>query len=190
LERQVERLRAEPRVAIVGSAVTDLDEHGTRGGTHVMPTGAVPLRWHALFSSPFFHPAVVVDRETLDAHGLRYDPAFLESEDYDLWTRVLRYADGANLDDALVLKRVHPGQASQRRGDVQQSFQRQVAVREIGRVAPSVDAERAWRVGARRRGGSRSEFLRLLRAFERTHGADREVRTAALRAALSPRTRS
>jgi hypothetical protein len=80
---------------------------------------------------------------------------------------------------------VHAGQASQRRGDVQESFQRRVALREIGRVAPYVDAERAWRAGARKEGGSRRELLRLLRAFERTHGSDWSVRGAAVRSVLS-----
>ena len=179
LARQVDRLRREPRVAAVGSAVTDLGGVGRR---HVMPAGAIPLRWHALFSSPFFHPTVVVDRETLDAHGLRYDPAYEESEDYDLWTRLFAFANGDNLREPLVLKRVHPGQASLRRREVQESFQRRVAVREIARVSADVDAEAAWRVGARKPGGSRTEFVRLLRAFERVHGRNWDVRRAALRA--------
>ncbi len=184
LARQIARIRAEPRIAVLGTAVTDLDEHGRPGRTHMMPVGARPLRWHALFSSPFFHPTVLVDRELLDAHGLRYDPAFLESEDYDLWTRLFAYADGDNLREPLVRKRVHQGQASLARFDLQESFQRRVALREIRRLAPGVDAERAWRVGARKqplRGSSR-EFLRLLAAFEREHGRSRAVRTAALRA--------
>ena len=177
--RQVDRLRREPRVAAVGSAVTDL---GGVGRTHVMPAGAIPLRWHALFSSPFFHPTVVVDRETLDAHRLRYDPAYEESEDYDLWTRLFAFANGDNLREPLVLKRVHPGQASLRRREVQESFQLHVAVREIARVSADVDAEAAWRVGARKPGGSRTEFVRLLRAFERVYGRNWDVRRAALRA--------
>jgi len=185
LRRQVERLEGDPRTAVVGTAVVDLDEHGRTGRTHVMPEGARPLRWHALFSSPFFHPTVLVDREALDAHGLRYDPAFLESEDYDLWTRLFAFADGDNLREALVLKRVHAGQASQRRGDVQESFQRQVALREIERIAPRVDAERAWRAGARKPRGSRKELVRLLAAFERAHGSDWAVRLAALRSVLA-----
>jgi glycosyltransferase involved in cell wall biosynthesis len=173
LERQVERLDAGG-AAVVGSAVVDLDEYGARGRTHVMLDGAVELRWHALFSSPFFHPTVLVDREALDAHGLRYDPEFLESEDYDLWTRLFEHADGANLREPLVLKRVHAGQASRRRRDVQESFQQRVALREIVRVAPGVDAEAVWR-------GSRTELVRLLRAFERRHGVNWPVRKAALR---------
>ncbi|OLE01746.1 MAG: hypothetical protein AUG91_00410 [Actinobacteria bacterium 13_1_20CM_4_69_9] len=184
LERQVERMRSAPGVAIVGSAVVDLDEDGRRGETHVMPSGARPLRWHALFSSPFFHPSVLFERAALERRELRYDPEFLESEDYDLWARLFAFDDGDNLREPLVLKRVHAGQASQRRGDVQESFQRRVALREIGRVAPHVDAERAWRAGARKEGGSRRELLRLLRAFERRHGGDWSVRGAALRSVL------
>jgi hypothetical protein len=170
LARQVERLRG--RTVIVGTAVIDVDEHRRKGRTHVMPAGATPLRWHALFSSPFFHPTVLVDREVLDAHGLRYDPAFEESEDYDLWARLFEHAQGDNLREPLVLKRIHAGQASQRRRDVQVLFQRRVALREIGRYG--VDAEAAWR-------GSRMELVRLLRAFERRHGVDWAVRKAALR---------
>jgi glycosyltransferase involved in cell wall biosynthesis len=188
LQLQVARIEADPRVAVLGCAVRDLDEHGVAGGQHRSPLGPRAVRWLSLFSSPFFHPTVLVDREVLD--GLRYDTAYLESEDYDLWTRLLERAEGANLADALVLKRVHAGQASQRRGDVQQSFQRQVALREIARVAPDVDAERAWRVGARKPHGARREFLRLLAAFERKHGRDRAVRAAAFRALVSPRRRS
>jgi glycosyltransferase involved in cell wall biosynthesis len=190
LEQQVARLRHD--AAIVGTAVVDLDASGARGRTHVMPQGARLLRWHALFSSPFFHPTVLVDREVLDAHGLRYDPAYLESEDYDLWTRLFEFADGDNLPEPLVLKRVHAGQASQRRGELQRSFQREVALREIARVAPDVDGELAWPVGARKRArlGARREFVRLLRAFEREHGRDADVRRAALRALASPRRRS
>ena len=184
LERQLARIRAAPAVGIVGSGVVDLTADQKQGKTHLMPAGSRPLRWHALFSSPFFHPTVLVDRQVLDEHDLRYDPAFLESEDYDLWTRLFAFTDGDNVQDALVLKRVHPGQASQHRRELQESFQRQVALREISRLAPDVDAELAWRVGARKQTprGARREFLRLLAAFERKHGRDRAVRKAALRA--------
>jgi glycosyltransferase involved in cell wall biosynthesis len=192
LERQVERLGAQPAAAAVGTAVIDVDESGRRGRTHVMPHGARPLRWLALFSSPFFHPTVLVDRDLLDAHGLRYDPTFPESEDYDLWTRLLVFADGDNLPQPLVLKRVHPAQASQRRGKLQESFQQRVALREIARLAPEVAAEPAWRVGAHKRApfGARREFLRLLAAFDREHGRDADVWRSAFRALVSPRRRA
>lgn len=185
LERQLEHMDG---VAILGTAVVDLDADGRRGATHRNPLGRRAVRWHSLFSSPFFHPTVLVDRAALG--DLRYDTAFAESEDYDLWTRLLENTEGANLAEPLVGKRTHAGQASQRRAGLQESFQRQVALREITRLAPDVDAELAWRVGARKRGGSRRQLVRLLAAFQRKHGRDREVLKLAARAALSPRRRS
>jgi glycosyltransferase involved in cell wall biosynthesis len=136
---------------------------------------------------------VLVDRETLDGHGLRYDPAFLESEDYDLWTRLFAFAAGANLSEPLVEKRVHAAQASLRRSELQQSFQRQIALREIARLAPGLgedQAELAWGLGSGRVTPTKEAghaLLELLAAFEREHGRDRRVREAAGRALLRGR---
>jgi glycosyltransferase involved in cell wall biosynthesis len=191
LQRQVVWMKANPELGVIGTGVWDLHGDGQTGGLHLMPRGATALRWHALFSSPFFHPTVLVDREVLERHGLRYDSSFLESEDYDLWTRVFEFADGDNLQDVLVYKRVHPGQASHRRAELQESFQRQIALREIARVAPTLSAENAdlaWRLGSARGvpGHARAEagqaLLALLAEFERRHGKDDDVRGAAARA--------
>jgi glycosyltransferase involved in cell wall biosynthesis len=189
--RLLARMRAEPRLAVVGTGIVELVD-GREGATHRLPTGALPVRWHALFSAPFFHSTVLIDKDVLEAHGLRYDARFGESEDYDLWARLLHVADGDNLPEPLVLRRMHPAQAQARRGELQRSFQREIALREIRALAPEVDAESAWRVGARLRApfGARREFLRLLAAFERRHGRDRAVRNAAFRALASPRRRT
>jgi glycosyltransferase involved in cell wall biosynthesis/GT2 family glycosyltransferase len=150
LEGELARLQSAPGLAIVGSAVLELDADGRAGAVHLMPGNSV-LRWAALFSSPFFHPSVLVDRQVLEEHGLRYDPDFLESEDYDLWTRLLAVAEGDNLEQPLVLYRVHSGQASRRRRDLQREFQLRIARREITRLAPELasnQVELAWQVGA------------------------------------------
>ena len=183
LERQLERIEATGAAAL-GSAILDIDAEGERGREHRMPVGPVAVRWHALFSSPFFHPTVLVDRDVLDRHGLRYDVSFRESEDYDLWTRLLATgAEGGNVPEPLVLKRVHRDQASLRRGQLQRSFQRKVALREIARISPAVDGELAWSFGinASRRPDAARAYRELLRAFERKYGPDEEVRTAAAR---------
>jgi glycosyltransferase involved in cell wall biosynthesis len=186
LEQQLQRMVSGSPIAVVGSAVMELDAVGRVGQLHVMPIGPIPVRWAALFSSPFFHPSVLVDREVLETHGLRYDAACLESEDYELWTRLLAHADGDNLPEPLLLYRVHAGQASQARRGLQRDFQRRVALGEMGRVAPALDpeqAELAWRVGAglhverERTEEAVRAFVQLVRGFEsgvRSHAA-REV---------------
>ena len=189
-ERQLERMRKRDEPAVVGSAVLDLDPAGEPGTLHRNPSGAMGIRWLALFGSPFFHPTVLIDRERIDRAQLRYEPSYLESEDYELWTRLLSAGHGANLAEPLVLKRVHPEQASLRRGALQASFQRQVALREIGRVAPELTDEAAalaWGLGSGR-GVDRTAtdaYLALLNAFERHYGVDAEVRGAAVRTVLA-----
>jgi GT2 family glycosyltransferase len=151
LERQLARIRATPGTIVLGTAVCELAGNGSPGMVHAMPATPIAVRWHLLFSSPFFHPTVLVEREALERGRFRYDPTFLESEDYDLWSRMLAEGEGANLSEALVLYRVHPAQASRSRRELQRSFQLRVALREIARVAPDLsedDAELAWRVGA------------------------------------------
>jgi glycosyltransferase involved in cell wall biosynthesis len=189
LERQLARLRAAPNVAVVGSAVLELADASRVGTMHAMPMLPQEVRWAALFSSPFFHPTVVADRDILDRHELRYDTSFEESEDYDLWSRLLAVADGDNVSDPLVLYRVHPEQASQRRRELQRECQLRVARRAIAAVAPDLspgEVELAWRVGA----GEDVEpasgqsavhaYVDLVEAFER--GVGRGSRPTAARA--------
>ncbi len=188
LERILGRIRAEPRPAIVGTAMIDLGPNGELGTVHRMPRGPGAVRWAALFSSPFFHSTVILDREVLDRHGLRYDTSFGESEDYDLWARLLEVAQGDNVAEALVLYRKHEGQASARRAEMQRACQRRVALRQIERVAPALDAparELAWRAGA---GlplepgtaiAAADALVELVRAFEALDGGNEGSRAAA-----------
>jgi glycosyltransferase involved in cell wall biosynthesis len=191
LERQVARMAAERSLAALGSAVLELGADGALGALHRMPAGTLAVRWAALFSAPFYHPAVLLDREAIERHGLRYDPGYVESEDYELWTRLLRVAEGGNLPEPLVLYRVHPGQATQRRRRLQRDLQREIARREIARLAPELppeEVELAWRVGVAEpvpegeRLRAAEAYRTLLASFERAMGRDREVRQAASRA--------
>jgi glycosyltransferase involved in cell wall biosynthesis len=187
LERQLARIRAAPSVAVVGSAALELDGAGRAGALHAMPLGPTGVRWAALFSSPFLHPTVLVERDVLERHDLRYDTTFEESEDYELWSRLLDEVDGDNVREPLVLYRVHPAQASQRRRELQRECQLRVARRAIARVAPALApdaAELAWRVGVSEQlarhevDAAVDAYLELVAAFERTAGRGARTRSA------------
>ena len=155
LERVVGRIRSLPSAAVVGAGTIDLHAGGALGRVHRMPVGARAIRWAALFSSPFFHPTVVVDRAVLERHELRYDTSFAESEDYDLWARLLDVADGDNVPAALVLYRRHDAQASTRRAELQLECRRRVALRQIEQIVPgSHGTARRARMARRRRTGA------------------------------------
>jgi glycosyltransferase involved in cell wall biosynthesis len=153
LERVLSRLESAPAVTLVGAGVLELRADGRLGAVHVPePTPAV-TRWYAHFgASPFFHNTVAFDRDLFERHGLRYDESFGESEDFDLWTRVLEHAEADALPEALVLYRLHPAQASQRRGELQRELGRTIALRQIATTAPGLtedEVELAWRFGFR-----------------------------------------
>ena len=187
LERILARIEASPRVAVVGTGMIDLAD-ASLGAVHRMPQGPRAVRWAALFSSPFFHSTVLLDREVFDAHGLRYDTTFAESEDYDLWSRLLSVAEGDNLLEAFVLYRKHSEQASARRAKLQRECRRRVALQQIEALAPQLDvhrAELAWQAG----GGipldpgtsadAAEALSELVEAFEAVHGGSEARRAAA-----------
>ncbi len=200
LELQVERIRSTHELAIVGSAVMEIDAAWRLGRVHAMPAGPDEVRWAALFSSPFFHPSVLVERDLLERHGLRYDTDFRESEDYELWSRLLDVADGDNLREPLVLYRVHEQQASRRRQELQRELQLRVARQRISSLVPALDGEDvdlAWAVGAAapverdHASAAADAYLALVEAFERSGSSARETAARDLmrlaRAADSPR---
>jgi glycosyltransferase involved in cell wall biosynthesis len=170
LARQVAVLRADPSTGVLGTSALTIDEDDRPGRLLEMPRGPLSVQWSALFGAPFVHPSVVFDRALFDRHGLTYDPAFLESEDYDLWSRALELTGGDNLLRPLMLYRVHGMQASQRRRDVQLEFQERVAVRTMRQTLPSHDADEgelaaAWRFVVRRDRSGAEAYFRLVAAF-------------------------
>ena len=193
LERSVHVLETTRELGIVGSGVLDVDRDGRALDMHLHDPGRAATGWRALFSSPFFHDTVVLRRDFLEAHGFRYDAAYEESEDYELWTRLLDVADGDCVEAPLVLHRLHPGQASRRRGELQRSLADQISRRQIARVAPDLSerdaglARAVW-LGPEVDAGSAEEaiaaFVTVERAFEEaaTPAELAPVRAAAARA--------
>jgi glycosyltransferase involved in cell wall biosynthesis len=143
LEACLALLDSSPRVGFVGTGVLDIDEAGRPERVHVHEGGRAAVRWRALFSAPVFHDTVVLERELLERHGLRYDESYGESEDYDLWTRLLEVTEGDAVEEPLVLHRLHPAQASRLRGGLQRSLALAISLREIAELAPLLSRERA-----------------------------------------------
>ena len=130
-------------VRLAGSGVLDIDHDGEPRRVHLLDAGRAACRWRAFFSSPVFHDTAVLVRDVLEASGLRYDTAFGESEDYDLWTRVLEDTEADCVDAPLVLHRLHPQQASRRRRELQRSLAQQISARQIAGLAPDLGEREA-----------------------------------------------
>jgi glycosyltransferase involved in cell wall biosynthesis len=99
LEVQVAFLDANPHVVLVGGWAIAHDGAGTSLGVIGYPTSPAALRWRLLFDNGVIHSSATFRRrEALDAGGYMCDGA----EDYDLWSRLARRHDVANIGSTLI----------------------------------------------------------------------------------------
>jgi glycosyltransferase involved in cell wall biosynthesis len=110
LQRQIDFLRANPSVGMVGSWVRTFG-----GGRCVIwryPVDDAAIRARLIFESPFAHPAVMLRRTAVDDGAPPYRAAFPRAQDYDLWERLRERCGFANLPLVLLHYRIHEQQAT------------------------------------------------------------------------------
>lgn len=109
LGRQAEFLDQNPKVAVVGSYAETIDENNNFLGYYdYPPLNDKAIRRMLLTHNPFIHPSTMLRRNLLLASG-GYKNNFNHIEDYELWTRLLQFGQGANLPERLIKYRLNQG---------------------------------------------------------------------------------
>src|SRR5689334_11596887 len=121
LQTQAEFLGRNPSVDLVGAWAISIS-HGGReiGLLSYPPRTDLNLKWALLFWNPFIHSSVMLRRSMLAKVGSYREgrgPAWFV-EDYELFSRVARLHQAANIGQALIKYRVHPAGASARHADL------------------------------------------------------------------------
>ena len=65
-----------------------------------------------LFGVPLAHPSAMLRKSLLDEKGIQYNPEFQRAQDYELWSRMVKYTKFASVDEILFYYRIHQSQAS------------------------------------------------------------------------------
>ncbi len=83
-------------------------------GTHTQIKKKYPLTYDAikvwlLFRNTFAHSSVMFRADK----RIKYDPAFIRAQDYDLWVRSSHFTRLANLPEVLLFHRIHERQISE-----------------------------------------------------------------------------
>ena len=141
LKRQIAYLQENRDVGIVGTSRTLIDEHGRFVAHAPAAESDADVRWKCLLGNPVAHPTVMLRKEVLDAHGLRYDESFRTAQDYELWTRLLTVTRGANLREPLLRYRMRDGMSRVHRSDQLQNHDR-IAFAAIRRLVPGFEVTR------------------------------------------------
>jgi glycosyltransferase involved in cell wall biosynthesis len=109
---QARRFRAEPDLVILAGTVETMDAEGRPIEAQGSALDDTEMRWFMLFNNPFPTSTVMVRRDTLRRHGLRFDTGKRLAEDYDLWSRLIRHGRGEVAGEVAARYRVHDGQTS------------------------------------------------------------------------------
>lgn len=112
-EKQVDFLEANAGVMLLGTAaeIWQGDKRTERVMRHALDCPA--LKFGLLFNNYFIHSSVMLRRSVFDrVGGYSEDKARQPPEDYELWSRIAREFDVANLPDILMAYREVPGSMS------------------------------------------------------------------------------
>ncbi len=105
-QRQIDCLEKNPEIGVLGTAIRVIDELGRPGAAFVMPATPTDVEWAMPMLCPLAHPSVMMRTELVRRAG-GYSPAALHAEDYDLWCRLSRLTQVANLREPLMRVRKH-----------------------------------------------------------------------------------
>lgn len=72
-----------------------------------------------LFSCVISHPTVIIRKEIFKKEKFYYNKSFIHSEDYELWSRVIKSYKVSNVKDVILKYRIHHNQVSQKFSKIQ-----------------------------------------------------------------------
>lgn len=107
LEKQCNYMEQHPDVGIVGGAMEIMNVDGKTIGKRSYRLTDEQIRKKIYRYSPFCHPAIMIRSSILKSAGT-YDGIWNPAEDYELYFRIGKYSQFANLQDVLLRYRIIP----------------------------------------------------------------------------------
>ena len=139
LEKQVAFLRDNSQIGACGTLVRTIGDG--RVATSEYPLTSAEIRCRLLFDSALAHPTVMFRRELLEDLNMVYDPDFSHAEDFELWSRLSRVTELANIGEVLLLYRQHHNQVTNRHQQGQSASRRAIYRKQLERLGLTASAE-------------------------------------------------
>ena len=112
LGKQVAFLEAHPACALVGTWADIWRARETTGRSHHHPSDNATLKFELLFNNPFVHSSVMLRKTVLEQVGGYAGDSFPQTGDYELWSRIARVGEVANIPEVLQIYREVSGSLS------------------------------------------------------------------------------
>jgi glycosyltransferase involved in cell wall biosynthesis len=116
-QQQIEILDKNPQIGVVGALLRTIP-YG-----ELLNYKEKPKYLDILKGCQLGHPVVMIRKSILDKFDLKYEN-FKHAEDYDLWSRIIKYTQIYNIQDVLLDYRIHPSAVSIKYADIQKTTDR------------------------------------------------------------------
>jgi hypothetical protein len=128
---QLDVLRSQPEVSVVGSLIEAIDENGcARGSGFVRAVRGEEIPATLLFENGLALSSVMARRAVLSP----FRPEFAPAEDYDLWARLAVEARFAIIPQQLTSYRTHPASVSFRQAEQMRAAVKRVHAWQLARL--------------------------------------------------------
>lgn len=117
-EKQLNFLDNNPEIALCGTNIIKFNNN--KKIQEKFPTNPEEIKCGLLLSNPFAHPSVMIRKSIFDKYNLSY-PQYKNAQDFALWAEIAKYEKMSNLDEFLLLYRLHSLQTS--KNNKQQVFE-------------------------------------------------------------------
>jgi glycosyltransferase involved in cell wall biosynthesis len=114
--KQITFLDAHPSCALVGTWADIWLEREKTGRAHHHPSENAELQFELLFNNPFVHSSVMLRKSALDQVGGYASDSFPQTSDFELWSRIARQNEVANIPEVLQIYREVRGSVSRNSG--------------------------------------------------------------------------
>ncbi|MDU1891731.1 MAG: glycosyltransferase [Dysgonomonas sp.] len=129
LKYQVDFMERNPSYLMCGTDAAVIDNDDTITGKIRNFTNNRLLKINLLFTTPFIHPSVMVKRETLSEN--KYDESYKHVEDFELWCRIAKLGDVANISKDLIRYRWHNTNVSVVNNRIQGELKKKIITDEL-----------------------------------------------------------
>lgn len=119
LKEQVKFMDKNPKIGACGTAIKVI---GNTQYTFYPPINNDQIKATLLFENCIAHSSAIIRANIFTQDKLYYNTKYLQSQDYNLWVRISKRYQLANLDRILVLHRVHNSQISKRKTSRQKAY--------------------------------------------------------------------
>lgn len=139
LKLQVDFLDRNPQTGICGGNICY--HRDGRSSTKRFYPDHGRMAVQLLFQPCFSHPTVMFRREQVIKNGLFYDESYATTQDYELWTRIMRVLRGANLSHILLDYYCHDEQATTGKYARMIAYCRQIHAAQLKALLPVVSED-------------------------------------------------